>query len=92
MPPAEIRAVRQSLGMTQAQFAQLLGVHNLTVSKWERGILEPSPYHVALMRSFSLAAARDPDVGAFVMGLLIGAGVGVALYHLLRAAFEEPDT
>lgn len=76
--------------MTQAQFAQLLGVHPLTVSKWERGLLVPSPYHAALVQNFSKAAEREPDVGTFVVGLLVGAGVGAALYHLLRAAFDEP--
>ena len=91
MTPSEIRQLRNALHMTQAQFAQLLGVHSLTVSKWERGLLEPSPYHVALMRSFLKATQRSPDVGTFVAGLLIGAGVGAALYHLLRAAFENDE-
>ena len=91
MTPAEIRSLRTALRMTQAQFAQLFGVHSLTVSKWERGLLAPSPHHAALMQSFSRATQRSPDVGTFVAGLLIGAGVGAALYQLLRAAFEEPD-
>lgn len=90
MTPAQVVAIRESLGLTQAQLAQLLGVHPLTVSKWERGVLSPNPHQAALLGSFRRAAHREPDVGQVVVGLLVAAGIGVALYALLRAAFE-PD-
>lgn len=88
MTPTEIVAVRNSLNMTQGQLAQLLGVHSLTVSKWERGLLRPTPHQEALLRAAGGAAQRAPDVGAIVVGALVGAGVGLALFHLLSAAFE----
>jgi DNA-binding transcriptional regulator YiaG len=88
MTPAEVFAIRTSLNMTQGQLAQLLGVHSLTVSKWERGHLHPTPHQEALLRAAAGAAQRTPDVGAAVIAALVGAGVGVALFHLLRAAFE----
>jgi len=91
MSPEEIRSLRQSLQMTQDQFAQLMGMHSLTVSKWERGILQPNPYQAALMQSFKKAKERKPDIGDFVKGLIVGAGIGIALYHLLNAAFEEEE-
>ncbi len=87
MTPAEIVAIRLSLNMTQGQLAQLLGVHSLTVSKWERGLLHPPPHQEALLRAASGAAQRAPNVGAVVVGALVGAGVGLALFHLLSAAF-----
>lgn len=90
MTPAEIQAVRGELKMTQAQLAQLLGVHVLTVSKWERGALRPTPHQAAMLASFQTAASKEPDIGVVVAGLLVGAGVAVAVYKLLEAAFKKP--
>jgi DNA-binding transcriptional regulator YiaG len=42
--PAEFKRIRESLALTQAQFAEAIGVHRVTVAKWEagdRGIPEP---------------------------------------------------
>lgn len=91
MTPAEVVRIRTSLKMTQGQLAQLLGVHSLTVSKWERGLLRPTPHQEALLRAAESAAQRTPDVGAVVVAALVGAGIGAALFHLLRAAFEPTD-
>jgi len=90
--PAEIKGVREKLRITQAQLGQLLGVHPITISKWERGGHggpTPTPYQAALLRSFKKAQSRSQDIGPAVIGMLVGAGVGIALYHLLRAAHEE---
>lgn len=93
MTPSEIFEVRTSLGMTQGQLAQLLGVHTLTISKWERGDrLHPTPHQEAILRSAHAATKRTPDIGALVVATLVGAGVGVALFYLLRAAFEPENT
>ena len=89
MTPEAMRAARVSLGVTQTEFANLLGVHALTVSKWERGLLRPTPYQEALIASFRRAADRKPDIGEVVAAALVGAGVGVALYYLLSAAFDD---
>mgnify|MGYP000995030686 CR=1 FL=1 len=37
----EVRAIREALGDTQAQFARRLGVTPESVSRWERGLSEP---------------------------------------------------
>ena len=92
MTSQQVIAIRRSLGLTQAQLAQLLGVHPLTVSKWERGISSPNPHQAALLESFQNAANQQPGIGQVVVGLLVAAGIGVALYHLLKAAFEPDDT
>ena len=42
LQPAEIRAIRESLGMTQARFEQLLGVGPKTVVRWESGTVYQS--------------------------------------------------
>jgi transcriptional regulator with XRE-family HTH domain len=44
MEPEELRRLRERLGWTQGALADALGVHRVTVAKWEagdRGIPEP---------------------------------------------------
>ncbi len=36
-----IREIRESLKMTQAEFAREIGVDVITVSRWERGVSSP---------------------------------------------------
>ena len=40
----EIIEIRKALGMTQVQFAKHIGVHPLTISKWERGLFKPTNF------------------------------------------------
>jgi len=35
----EVRRIRRRLGLTQVEFAKLVGVHSVTVSRWETGEL-----------------------------------------------------
>ncbi len=42
MDKDSIIKLRKSLRLTQEQFALKLGVHKLTVSRWERGDKRPS--------------------------------------------------
>ena len=39
---SEIKAIRQSLNMTQSTFAALMGVSNKTVEAWEKGTNTPA--------------------------------------------------
>lgn len=90
MTAEEIKDLREGqLGLTQVQLAQLLGVHPLTVSKWERGLLTPTPHQQALLESFKKARQSNSEIGEAVAGLLLSAGIAVALYALLKAAFGE---
>lgn len=87
MKAAEIAELRHKLGLSQVQLAQLLGVHPLTVSKWERADGPgPSAYQVALLESFAKARKSNRSIGDEVAGLLVTAGVIVALFALLDAA------
>jgi len=36
--PDELRRIRKRLGLSQSRFAALLGVHPVTVRKWEAGM------------------------------------------------------
>lgn len=48
--PEEIRALRERLGLTQAQFEALLGVGRNTVVRWENGHVYPNAATNALLR------------------------------------------
>ena len=87
MTGPEVLALRRALGLSQVQFAQLFGVHFMTVSKWERGVVPPSSYQVALMSRFAQTAAeRQEEAKERVKNLLVGAGVVAALIFLLTSA------
>jgi putative transcriptional regulator len=84
MSPEEIIAIRKSLGLTQADFARLFDAHVMTISKWERGVVMPSPYQIALMEQFrQRAEAAKEQALTEVRQLLVGAGVIAALIWLL---------
>ena len=70
MTAAELQKLREKLGLSQVQLAQLLGVHPLTVSKWERGILAPTPHQNALLESFAKARSARKTIGDEVGNLL----------------------
>ena len=90
MAPNQILALRTALGLSQVQFAQLFGVHFMTISKWERGVVAPSPYQTALMSQFAqTAAARQQQAQEVVKNLLVGAGVVAALAWLLNTAIKR---
>jgi putative transcriptional regulator len=84
MSPNQVSALRTTLKLSQAEFGQLFGVHPMTVSKWERGVLRPSAYQFALMQQFERTAkAKVSADGDELKSLLIGAGVVAALIWLL---------
>lgn len=87
MSPAEITQIRQRLALTQAELAALLGVHLVTVSRWERGTLKPSNWHLSVLAVFAAAAARKPKAGRKAMALVRPmdmAAVPKALFYLFR--------
>jgi transcriptional regulator with XRE-family HTH domain len=81
--------MRTQLSLSQAQLAALLGVHSLTVSKWERGLLRPTQHQEALMTTFAKARSANAAVGEEAKKALIAAGVIVALFILLSAAVND---
>jgi transcriptional regulator with XRE-family HTH domain len=39
-----VKRLREQMGLTQEAFAKLVGVHPMTVSRWERGVVNvPAP-------------------------------------------------
>lgn len=46
MDKEQIKRIRKKLIITQIEFAELLNVSTVTISKWERGIASPTPKHI----------------------------------------------
>jgi DNA-binding transcriptional regulator YiaG len=60
--PSDLRATRESLGLTQGSAARLIGVDGRTWRRWEngeRGIPEPVARLVVLMGMYSVRDALD---------------------------------
>jgi transcriptional regulator with XRE-family HTH domain len=61
MTPAAIREARKTLGLTQSQFADLIGYNDkAAVSALEAGTRNPSATVILLIRAY-LAGYRPPD-------------------------------
>jgi transcriptional regulator with XRE-family HTH domain len=88
MSVSEIKSIRELLGLNQLQFAQLLGVHPITVSKWERGIASPTDYQQAFLSQFQVAA-KERKIRDDLKNVLIVAGVIAALVLLFQAASKK---
>ena len=84
MAESEIIKLRNALGLSQPEFAQLFGVHPMTVSKWERGVLIPTSYQGVMMNDFE-KASREKMVKDTLKNVLIGAGVVAAIFLLLKS-------
>jgi hypothetical protein len=80
------RLLRERLELTQAELAYMLGVHAMTVSKWERGTAHPSPYNMQQLGLLALGAARmvESDRLAFRGLLALGSGVGALAFVVMR--------
>lgn len=80
--------MRKRLGLNQVEFAQLAGVHPITVSKWERGEAFPTPYQNALFGEFRQASQKKV-VRDTLRDVLIGAGIALALALLLSHLMKK---
>lgn len=47
----DVRNIRESLGLTQAQFGELVGVDQSTVSNWENGETRPRGPAIKMIES-----------------------------------------
>ncbi len=59
MTGEEVRQIRKRLGLTQAEFARLVGVHLVTVSRWEKGALGIRESAAKLMKLLAKTKPRQ---------------------------------
>lgn len=62
--PANVKAVRKSLGKSQSEFALMIGVSVSTLQNWEQGRRHPEGPAQALLR----VAAANPQAVADALG------------------------
>jgi molybdopterin-binding protein len=53
-----LKSLRERLNLSQKELGDLLGVHVMTVSKWERGVLEPGDHHKRILGALTNAAEQ----------------------------------
>lgn len=90
----QVRHLREQLGLTQQQFASLLGVHSTTLYRWEASglvALRIEPFQLQILRALQQQIERPGNDLAEALGkaLLVGGGL-LALYVLLQDLFEKP--
>jgi molybdopterin-binding protein len=84
--PASVRALRDRLELAQRELAELVGVHAMTVSKWERGVLAPNAHQRSILRALSDAAERGIKVRPGERGDSLR-----VLSELLGHAYSQPE-
>lgn len=89
MDKDQIKAVRESLGLKQGEFARLFDVHPMTVSRWERGVIEPSPLQRNMISQFGKAAKTKAVKNSSIADLLVGAGVVAVIALLLKHLLDN---
>lgn len=61
MTPEQIKAARETLGLSQAQLAEVMALRGrAAISEWESGKRKPDPRSVKLIQAY-LAGYRPPD-------------------------------
>lgn len=63
-----LKPLRARLNLSQKELGKLLGVHVMTVSKWERGVLEPSGHQKRVLRALADAAENGLRASAPARG------------------------
>jgi DNA-binding transcriptional regulator YiaG len=53
--PERIKQLREKLGVTQKELGEKLGVHVITVTRWETGACEPSGLAAKMLDTLEVA-------------------------------------
>jgi len=90
MKNKRLRKVRKKLGLSQAQLGKVMGVHPLTVSKWERGAATPEGATAQLLKVIDRRLEEKPpppNIKDLILAALAGEAIGAGLEVLLGALF-----
>lgn len=91
MKGIEIKKLRQQFRwMNQETLSQIMGVHSLTISKWERGILKPNMRQVEIMNIMKEMDGGDLWENQTKIWNAAHHGESLkALYLILKTKYEE---
>ena len=84
----DVRAVRVDLRLSQREFGDLLGAHNVTVSKWENGREKPSRHRAHIIAAMQTALENGPILD--LADSLDACGPAYALWRVFDTAYS-PD-
>lgn len=93
-----VQSTRERLGLTQTEFARLMGVSLPTVQRWEYGKTEPPYLQSDIIHQINNnieaiereEERRNTHIGEILKMLSIGSGVSYGMYRLFEIIFREP--
>ena len=89
MIPTQVANMRRRLGLTQADLGKMLGRHQLTISKWERGELIPKGWDVEMLEVLEVVSALHDDLPVILSDHLRIMGAPSALHLVLSRRFAS---
>jgi transcriptional regulator with XRE-family HTH domain len=94
MNPERIRDIRKRAGLTQTQFASLLGVQQHTIARWENGKREPARMKVAVLEGIEqrLERQKTEEQKQKLVNSLVAAATTAGLVALLELLFGDKET
>lgn len=59
MTPRQVKALRNALGLTQKQLADMIGAYQPTVTRWERGANQPKGAYLKALQNIAAKAKKE---------------------------------
>jgi DNA-binding transcriptional regulator YiaG len=87
----KLKKIRRSLMLNQAELGLLIGVHSMTVSKWERGLLKPTAHQNAVIDVLEITG-KNQTVQKKLKQTLISKGVIEAQLLIYRNLTKKATT
>jgi putative transcriptional regulator len=79
----DVARLRADLFLNQDQLAAILGVHSMTVSKWERGELVVDPWRKVMLNRMRAFADRTAEPYRRVVGSVLASKGAIATLVVL---------
>jgi transcriptional regulator with XRE-family HTH domain len=92
MTGAEIRTLRERLGLSQVDFGRLLNVRGMTVSRWERDDARPEGAAAQLLEAMKRRTDQKKlpaNVGEVLLGALAAGAAVVGFVLLMEMLFGK---
>lgn len=87
MKASNIIAIRKDMQLSQIEFGLIFGVHYKTISRWEAGKFNPTPYQEAFLEMCDRALEGSEPIGELFIKDVAKYGVCCALYNLMAQVY-----